>query len=178
METKFENFAINFVGLKEGDHHFEYQLSNTFFDEFDYQEFLKSDILADVHLIKKNTQLEFDIHIDGEVRVNCDLTLEPFDLHVENSLSIVVKFGDEFEEVDEKLIIIPRGDNEFQIQQYIYECVILALPSKRIHPGVEDGSLDSEILDKLDYLSVDNQKETENKKIDPRWDKLKKLLKD
>jgi uncharacterized metal-binding protein YceD (DUF177 family) len=88
-----------------------------------------------------------------------------------------VKFGDEFEEVDEKLVIIPRGDFEFKVEQYLYECVLLALPSKRIHPGVEDGSLDSEILDRLNHHSVNKDNKKENK-IDPRWDKLKNLLKD
>jgi uncharacterized metal-binding protein YceD (DUF177 family) len=176
MERRLENYAIKYIGLKLGNHHFEYQIDNTFFDEFDYQEFQKSDIQADVYLNKKNTQLEFDIHIQGKVRVDCDLTLEPFDLPIENVLSIVVKFGDEFEEVDEKMIIIPRGEYEFQVEQYIYECVLLALPSKRIHPGVEDGSLDSEILDKLNHHSIDNNEKTEEQTTDPRWDKLKKLL--
>lgn len=178
METKFENYAIKFTGLKLGRHHFDYQIDNTFFDAFNYKEFQTSDIRADVYLNKTNTQLGFDIHIQGNVGVNCDLTLEPFDLPIENALSIVVKFGDEFEEVDEKLVIIPRGEYEFQIEQYIYECILLALPSKRVHPGVEDGTLNSEILDRLNHLSVDNKKNKEEQKTDPRWDKLKKLLKD
>lgn len=178
METKFENYAIKFVGLKQGLHHFDYKINNTFFDEFNYKEFQHSDIQVDVHLNKKNTQLEFDFYIKGVVKVECDLTLEPFDLEIENSLSILVKFGDEFEEVDEKLVIIPRGDYEFQLEQYIYECVLLALPSKRVHPGVKDGTLDSEILEKLNRHSVDRQHKKEENTTDPRWDKLKNLLKD
>ena len=178
METKFENYAIKFTGLSLGEHHFEYQLDNTFFDGFDYEEFQASDIQADVNLNKTNTQLEFDVHIQGSVLVNCDLTLEPFDLPIENVMSIVVKFGDEFEEVDEKLVIIPRGEYEFQVEQYIYECVLLALPSKRVHPGVEDGTLDSEILDKLKHHSIYNNTNNQEQTTDPRWDKLKKLLKD
>ncbi len=178
METKFENYAIKFIGLKEGLHHFDYHIDNAFFDEFDYNEFQKSDIDVDVHLNKKKTQLEFDFHIKGIVGVECDLTLEPFDLPIENTISILVKFGDEFEEVDEKLIIIPRGDYEFQIEQFIYESVLLAMPSKRIHPGVEDGTLDSEILKKLIHHSVDKDNKKEKETTDPRWNKLKKLLKD
>ncbi len=175
MERTFENYAIKFVGLKLGNHHFEYQVDNTFFDEFDYKEFQHSDIQVDVHLNKKNTQLEFDFHVKGKVGVNCDLTLESFDLPIENTLSILVKFGDDYEEVDEKLVIIPRGEHSFQIEQYIYECVLLAMPSKRVHPGVEDGTLDSEILDRLHHQNNSNE-QTEEQTTDPRWDKLKKLL--
>lgn len=176
METRFENFAIKFTGLKVGEHHFEYEIDNTFFDEFKYDEFQKSDIQADVTLNKKNTHLEFDIHIEGIVNVECDITLESFDLPIENALSLVVKFGDDYKEIDEKLTIIPHSYNEFQIEQYIYECVILALPSKKVHPGVEDGTLDSEILDRLNHHSIDREEKIDNKEIDPRWDKLKKLL--
>ena len=50
------------------------------------------------------------------------------------------------------------------------------MPIKRLHPGVEDGTLDSEILKKLEELSP---KVKENKEdIDPRWNTLKKLLTD
>lgn len=171
-----EDYAIHFVGLKEGEHQFEYKIDNAFFDEFDYQEFYNSDIQVVVNLVKKNTHLEFDFYIKGIVEVECDLTLEKFDLPLENTLSLVVKFGEDFKEIDEELLIIPHGEHEFQLEQYIYECVILALPQKKIHPGVEDGTLNSEILDKLNYHSVDNNKK--DKEIDPRWDKLKKLLKD
>ena len=43
-----------------------------------------------------------------------------------------------------------------------------------MHPGIEDGSLKSEIIDRLNELSPSNQK-NENE-IDPRWEGLKKLL--
>ncbi|QTY28008.1 DUF177 domain-containing protein [Flavobacterium sp. CS20] len=173
-----EDYAIHFVGLKEGKHQFEYKINNTFFEEFDYQEFSKSDIQVEVTLIKKNTHLEFDFHIKGKVEVECDLTLEHFDLPIENSLYLVVKFGDEYKEVDEELLFIPHGQYDFQIEQFIYECVALSIPQKKIHPGVEDGTLDSEILEKLNHHSIDREKDLKNNETDPRWDKLKKLLKD
>lgn len=176
MEKKFENYAIKYTGLKLGKHHFEYQIDNKFFDDFDYQELQKTDIQTFVCLDKKNTQLEFDINIKGTVRVNCDLTLEPFDLPIENSMFFIVKFGDKFEEIDDKLLTIPRGEHEFNIKQYIYECILLALPSKRIHPGVKDGSLNSDILDKLNHHSVENVNKKNTNQTDPRWDKLKTLL--
>lgn len=177
MSKVDRDYCLQFIGLKEGKHHFEYKINNTFFDDFDYHEFQNCEIQAGVVLTKKATHLELDIQIRGFVNIECDLTLEYFDLPVENAVSIVVKFGDAFEEIDENLIVIPAGSHEIDIKQYLYECIVLAIPQKRIHPGVEDGTLDSEILDKLNDLSTNKEiKEEEN--IDPRWDKLKKLLKD
>ena len=62
--------------------------------------------------------------------------------------------------------------------QYIYELIVLAVPSKRIHPGVEDGSLQSDVLDKLEELSPKEKEIKEEEDIDPRWNKLKNLLND
>ena len=33
------------------------------------------------------------------------------------------------------------ADYEINIQQYIYELIVLSVPIKRIHPGVKDGTL-------------------------------------
>jgi uncharacterized metal-binding protein YceD (DUF177 family) len=65
------------------------------------------------------------------------------------------------------------------VQQYIYELIVLSIPLKRVHPGVEDGTLDSEVLDKLEELSINNnENKNDEDEIDPRWDKLKNLLND
>ena len=68
-------------------------------------------------------------------------------------------------------------DQPINIAQYIYEMLVLAVPQKRIHPGVEDGTLQSDILDKLEELQPKEKKESSDK-TDPRWDDLKKLLTD
>ncbi len=55
---------------------------------------------------------------------------------------------------------------------------VLSLPQKRIHPGVEDGSLESPLLDKLEDLKPKRVEEKEEtNESDPRWDALKDLLK-
>ena len=63
------------------------------------------------------------------------------------------------------------------IAQYIYEMIVLAVPQKRVHPGVLDGTLQSEALDRLEELHPKDVKE-DSESTDPRWDALKKLLTD
>ena len=78
------------------------------------------------------------------------------------------------------MLILPFGEFEIDIAQYIYEMIILSIPLKRIHPGIKDGSLDTEALTKLKELTIKEQKKEnkEEENIDPRWDKLKQLLTD
>ncbi len=176
---QLKEFTIPFVGLKQGIHQFEYDIDNTFFEHFEYDEFNASALQVDLEFNKKTTLLELQFHVSGTVNVNCDLTNEPFDLPIENEFFLVVKFGDEYNDENEELLILPHGEYEVNIQQYIYELIVLAIPPKRVHPGVEDGTLESDILEKLDELSPkDKTIENTNEEIDPRWDKLKNLLND
>lgn len=173
-------YTIPFVGLKLGKHHFDYKIDNTFFLEFEYTEFNDVSIDVNVLLEKKTTFLELTFKAKGTVNVNCDLTNEAYDQKVEDQFKLVVKFGDAYNDDNEEILIVPHGEYEINVAQYIYELIVLAIPVKKVHPGVKDGTLKSDILSKLEELSpemgINNNKEEED--IDPRWDKLKKLLTD
>ncbi|XMO87988.1 DUF177 domain-containing protein [Algibacter sp. AS12] len=174
-----KEFTIPFVGLKVGKHHFEYKVEQAFFEHFEYEDFNDVNINVDLILDKKSTLLELHFKISGWVNINCDLTNEPFNQPVENEFDLVVKFGDEYNDENIDILILPHGTYEVSIQQYIYELIILAVPIKRIHPGVEDGTLDSEILEKLEELSPKlKDKKDKEEETDPRWNTLKKLLTD
>ena len=174
-----KEFTIQFVGLKLGKHHFEYLIDKTFFEHFEFEDFNDSKIKAEVVLYKKTTLLEFQFKITGTVNVNCDLTNEPFDQPLESEFDLVVKFGGEFNDDNEEILIIPHSEYEINIAQYIYELIVLSVPSKLVHPGIEKGTLKSDILDKLEELSPKSLDEKENaEETDPRWDTLKKLLTD
>ena len=181
--SKTKEFLIPFIGLKLGKHHFEYQISNTFFENFDYDEFQSSDIKVGLVLDKKSNMLELEFKHKGTVNVPCDLTGEDFDLPIKGKMKLIVRFGDEFNNDNEELLILPHGEHEIDVAQYIYEMIALSVPLKRVHPGVKDGSLQTEALKKLNELTINTVKdEKEESKqeedIDPRWDKLKKLLTD
>ena len=173
-------YLIPFVGLKIGKHQFEYNIDKKFFDKFSFDEFENCDIKAKVVLEKKATMLEIHFNHAGTVNVPCDLTGELFDLPIKGKLKLIVQFGDEFNNDNEELLILPNGEHQIDLSQYIYEMIVLSIPLKRIHPGVKDGTLQSEALEKLKELQVNEVKEKEIKEenIDPRWDKLKKLLTD
>jgi len=169
-------YVISFRGLKEGKHQFEYKIDNKFFEVYRYEDILDADVQVHVEFVKKSTLLELDFNIAGKVKVACDITNEIYKQPIKGSLDLKVKFGDEYDDENENILIIPHEAYEIDIAQYIYEIIVLALPSKRIHPGVEDGTLKSDILDKLKELKPETK--NNNKGSDPRWDTLKGLLTD
>ena len=192
-----KDFLIQFTGLKLGEHQFEYHIENDFFDMFNYSEFNSANIQVSISMLKKTTMLELQLSHKGTVNVPCDATNEDFDLPIEGNLNLLVKFGDEFNNDSDELLILPYAEFQLNVIQYIYEMIALSVPYKRIHPDIAADYEEEESDDELDFLDSDdlemineeddddelNDNETDensgdNNDTDPRWDKLKQLLTD
>ena len=175
MEKK--EFSIPFAGLKQGKHKFDYVVENEFFESFEFTDFNSACIKLLVLLNKTSTMMELELNTEGTVNVDCDITGEPYDQITSSELKLVVKFGDVYNDENDEILVIPHREHQVNIAQYVYEMIVLAVPQKRVHPGVEDGSLDSEVLKKLEELQPKESKEN-TEDTDPRWDALKKLITD
>lgn len=169
-----KEFNIQFVGLKEGNHTFEYTIDNKFFTAFQFDEFLDSNVNVTIDFVKKSTLFELNFTADGTVKVPCDVTTIEFEQPIKANLPLIIKFGPEFNDDNEEILILPHEAYEINVAQYIYEMIVLAVPTKRVHPKVLDGTMESETLEKLKELEIKQEKKVEQ--TDPRWDKLKDLL--
>lgn len=164
-------YNIPFVGLSLGKHTYEFDINNKFFEWFQYNEIDIVHGLATVILDKKNTFFELEIAVNGKVNLICDISNELFSQDISNSMELIVKFGENYNDEDDKIIIIPHEAFEINVAQYIYETIMLAIPMKKIHPGVADGTLESPVLKKLQDYTIQPKQET-----DPRWEQLNHLL--
>jgi uncharacterized metal-binding protein YceD (DUF177 family) len=167
-----KQFDIPFVGLKEGKHLFEYIIDNTFFEIYNYTEFEKSSVKVSLEFVKKSTLFELNFMAFGTVNVPCDVTNEYYDQEIKAILPLVVKFGQEYNDENEEILILPHDVYQFSVAQFIYEMIVLGVPTKRIHPDVinqeEEESNISKILETKEDKTVTV--------TDPRWDKLKNLI--
>ena len=172
-----KQFEIPFIGLKDGNHIFDYQIDKKFFNIFQFDEFDDANLKATVNFLKKSTMMELSFNITGTVNVPCDVTNESFDLQIAGDLALIVQFGHEYNDDNEEILILPQEAYQMNIAQYIYELVILSTPTKRVHPQVLDGTMESEVLKKLEELRITKEKTVEKEETtDPRWDKLKDLI--
>lgn len=167
-------FSIPFAGLKEGKHQFDYRIDNTFFESHPYDEILGGQVNVHLDFVKKSTLLELDFSAKGYLNVACDLTNEPYDETIDTSLRLIVKFGDFYNDENEEVLIIPHSEHQLNVVKFIYEMLVLGVPIKKQHPGIADGTLQSDILEKLEELQPKEHKNSQD--TDPRWSKLKDLL--
>ena len=169
-----KQFNIPFVGLKEGKHLFNYSIDNKFFEAFNFNDFVSSKIKVSLTFLKKSTLFELTFNSEGSIEIPCDITNELYHQEIEAEMPLVVKFGPEYNDDNEEILILPHEAYQINVAQFIYEMIVLAIPNKRIHPNVIDGTMESETLNKLKELEI--KKENTVEETDPRWDKLKNLI--
>jgi uncharacterized metal-binding protein YceD (DUF177 family) len=100
---------------------------------------------------------------------------------VENNSRLIIKFGQEAEELSDEIVVIEAEDYQINVAHYLYELVILGLPIKHVHPTDENGNsdCDPEMVDKLEEYLLDDEEAQEAQEepiVDERWSELKKLL--
>lgn len=187
---KLKNYNIIFSGLPLGKTEFDYEITQAFFDLFQFdQDFSQPKVSVSIELEKRSTMLELFIKLKGTVNLICDLSNEEFEQKIEHSSRLIVKFGDEFDDADDEIWVIPREEYQLNVAQLIYELILLSIPTKRIHPDVLTGDSGSEVLRLLNQYMVEevdeddiedsvtdtDHEDDDDGDIDPRWAKLKDL---
>ncbi|HCQ30079.1 MAG TPA: hypothetical protein DIU39_07320 [Flavobacteriales bacterium] len=165
-----KQYDIVFTGLKLGEHQFDYQVDETFFNEYLAEKINKASVDVQLQLDKRENMLELEISAQGKMTFPCDRCLDDNEIDVAVSKEkIYVKFGEEEQELAEDLIILRNDDYKINIADTLYELIMVSLPMKKVHQNSDD--CNSEVVEKI------NIEEQKNEETDPRWAALNKLKK-
>lgn len=169
--NRLKEYTIQFVGLEPGNHQYEFEVNDTFFEQFEFSQIQHGQINVTVDLEKMERMMIFNIGIEGEALVTCDRCTEKFNFPISDTQRLIVKLGAEYMEESEDVVVIPETEYKFDLSPYIYEFIHLALPARLLHSDDEDGNstCDPEMLRLLEKLTP-----TEDT-FDPRWEALKNL---
>ncbi len=187
---KFDLYKVELKNLSPGVHEYEYFLENKFFVDIDGDEVQKGKVK--VNLTVKRTSMVFDMNfqLEGIVYVPCDRCLDDMELPVSTQNKLVVKFGKEYAEESEEIVIIPEEEGEINLAWFIYEFIALAIPMKHIHaPGKCNKAMSSKLKkhtarraddeDEFDEEAADDivvDDDAADMPSDPRWDALRGLV--
>jgi len=163
---KEKEFEIPFHGLSHGLHQFVYKIENEFFESFEYFENDSGSLRVDLTILKEPALLDMHFVISGYMDTICDRCLGKLRQPVKGEYRLIVKFGKNFSEESDEVIVLPVAQTSLDIKQYIFEYINLLLPVKRVHENPED--CDHEMLTRLEKYS--------KRKTDPRWDALKDII--
>ncbi len=172
------SYKIGFTGLSLGNHQFQFDIKKEFFDCFEQSEINECAVRLDLGLEKETNMLVFDFAFSGWVELDCNRCLEPYQQQVDGVQRLFVKFGDDYVEQSEDVIVIPYGESHFDIAQLVYEFLHLGLPIRRIHPIDEHGNSDcnQDMIENMKkHLPGSKGPEEDKSAASSTWDALKSL---
>jgi uncharacterized protein len=155
---KIENqYIIHFKGLKEGVHNFAFAIEKPFFDAFEQLEIPDGHVGVQVELNRKTSFLELTVDLHGELEALCDRCLGYFTMPVTYSGKLVVRFSETGQVADDEVIVLHPDEYQLDLKHYLYECISLSLPLRKVHPDLEDGQsgCDPEMLKRLNEMLIE-----------------------
>ncbi|MBQ8773228.1 MAG: DUF177 domain-containing protein [Muribaculaceae bacterium] len=184
---KFSKFKLPLKVMPVGSQEFDYQLDKQFFVDMESADIHDAEL--DVHVVVTNNGVAYDLNIGikGEVTLLCDRCLDSLPWVVDTDYHIMVKYGEDYNDDSDDLLVIPESDNYLNVSYMIYETVVLSIPIKHTHPKGQCNRAMSDMLNKHRAYMVDADADMEDggdedgavddgfEDIDPRWNELKKL---
>lgn len=169
-------YNIEFKGLNEGAHDFEFEIDNTFFEHFENSLVDNGDVTVKVLLEKRSAFIKIQLKIKGWLELICDRCLDSYQQKIKSKTELFVKFGEKKFEEGENLIWVLPEEHHIDLTQTIYEYITLSIPLRHVHPKNRDGKREcnKEMLKNLKNYMYTGSEEEETI-TDPRWDALKKL---
>ncbi len=166
-----KQFIIRLNGLPIGNHQYEFEVSDSFFETREYCEIDGANVKVALEVVKQNNLTQLNFAITGTLNVACDRCTKPFPIEIDANEQLFVKHANPDEVHPENVLVLPFGENDLNISQPLYEFISLALPARRV-PCEEDPAFkcDEETLKKLNEVSTDEPEQNPGETI---WDKLK-----
>jgi len=166
-------YKIQFGGLSIGEHQFEFEVTQKFFEQFKDSEITKANVQVKANLIKQNSLMHILFSFEGTVNLNCDRCLINYDCPISGQEKLVIKYGNP-EESNDEILVLKEGLEEADFTQYLYEYIELAIPSRKV--PCEDEELDIDVECDEETLAKFNELKTEEEPSEnPEWDKLKNI---
>lgn len=187
---KFDPYRIDLKNLTSGIHQFDYLLDNKFFTDIDGTEIQKGKIKVHLTVNKTSAMFELNFDLEGIAVIPCDRCLDDMDLPITAKNRLIVKFGKDYSEESDEIVIIPEEEGVINLAWFMYEFAALTIPLKHVHaPGKCNKTITSKLkkhsvkhsedddfdMDAGDDIVITDEDPDENQ-VDPRWDALKGLF--
>jgi uncharacterized metal-binding protein YceD (DUF177 family) len=139
-----QRYTIAYRGLGAGAHRFEFQVGNDFWKGREESGIKGGDVSVEAVLEKAEGvrggasgtggTMRLEVAMEGSVVVPCDRCLEDCELPVDFRGTLAVRFSEEEHPFEGDILWLNPADGVIDLEQYIYESIVLSLPLQRVHP--------------------------------------------
>ena len=173
-------FEIAFVGLKPGVHEFNYEITDSFFEEYGEQDF--TDCKATIKLLLEKTTnfMMLRFQVGGTVKVVCDRCNSDLPMNLFEDFTVTVKAVENAEEMndteeDPDVYYISRGESHLNGAPMIFEFINLRVPTQK---ECQYENMDGPYCNPAAREVLNNLRQAEEERDNPLWkglDKFKNL---
>ena len=190
MGTRSKAYLIEFNKLVMGLNEFNFILDDQFLSEFEFSPVNQGFIEVDLKLIKSENMYDLKFDFKGTVKLPCDTCAEDLDLPIKQKFGMMMKLSEENNFDDIEIMYLARTEISYDLTQYLYESLLLAIPQRKSCDGFPEPKPCNEQvlkrLTKVEYIEEEEDEEMDDDgdrddgndegENDPRWNKLKDLL--
>ena len=187
MDNKLDKYQIDLKGMQGATCTYDYRLDDSFFAEVGSSDVQKGEVSVRLLIRKTSQAFEFDFHAEGQVVVPCDRCLDEMSQPITSDDKLRVKFGSEYAEEEDNLVIVPEEEGIINVAWFMYEFIVLAIPMKHVHAAGEcNEAMYAKLKSYLCTVSGEEEEEADadedsdaglsDKPIDPRWNELRKIF--
>ncbi len=170
--SNLEALKIDLKGLKDDVTNMSFQLSDDYFAAIEGPEVKKGNVDVALVINKLGSDgFKLAFNIAGSITIQCDRCLDDMEQDIDTEGQIIAKFGDEYSE-DDEYVIVSEDDGVLDVAWLIYEFIALNIPIQHVHAP---GKCNRAMTERLEELSAARSSDAENRPIDPRWSELEKL---
>ena len=131
-----KQFIIALPALGEGHHEYEMKVDRDFFASRENDDVKEADVTVYVDIDVRHGVYEIGITCQGWIDVPCDRCLDPMRLDVDEDYDVTVRYGEDYDETDDT-IIIPESEVNFDLSPLIADTILLSIPLRHVHPEGE-----------------------------------------
>ena len=169
---KFTEFKLMLKSLPIGQHEFEYHLGKEFFQNMENEDERDADVRVRLDVDHRAECYELRFHLSGVLTLLCDRCLDELPLDIDTVYDLTVKYGDDYDDETDSLLVIPQNDNYLNVAYIIYDTAVLAIPQRHVHPmgkcnramsalykkharnaDDEDAALEDELMSEIDDIA-------------------------
>ena len=186
--SRFDLYKVDLKSIQQDVQVYEYLLDNLFFTNIGGEDIQKGKINTRLTISKIGGVFDLSFMFNGIVVIPCDRCLDDMDLPIETTAHLIVKFGKDYSEESDEIVIIPESEGMINLAWFLYEFIALAIPIKHVHaPGKCNKQMTSKLKKHMPKSNYDDQpfgrdeaddviitdEDQDEVKTDPRWEALR-----
>lgn len=133
---KYAAYKVNLGTLAEGHYEQDFVLDTAFFKNMEDADIIDADIKVHLDMEYRNGVYDCTFTLRGMTHIPCDRCLEPMEHPVDTTYHIAVKYGPEYDDSNDDVLVIPDTDIFLNVAYMLHDTVVLTIPMRHVHqPG-------------------------------------------